>query len=239
MPLVIQTTPDPSLSFTSTKRHRSLWSRSQQFGSLEQTNSIFVQSGTLTSASIWVADRPPTVMACGGSGLNSGRSFSQAYKSFGQGRFGSPFVAPATVVEPMSMIPAFWMPPVNARSAPVEAPWSSRPRSMSPGRSWCTTQPPANEKLTGTTKASEVNVELTTGEAAADGADPTLADWIGALAPQPASTSTSEKRATAATAVGRTWAIRSSGIRSAFLGARARDQGGSVSPLAQRDGWRP
>jgi hypothetical protein len=30
-----------------------------------------------------------------------------------------------------------------------------------------TVQPPANEKLTGTAKASEVNVALTTGEAAA------------------------------------------------------------------------
>ena len=102
MPLVIHTTPDPSVFFTSTKRHRSLWSRSQQFESEEHTNSIFVPSGTLTSVSIWVAGRPPTVIACGDCGLNSGRDFSQAYKSFGYGMRGSLFVAPATVVEPMS-----------------------------------------------------------------------------------------------------------------------------------------
>jgi hypothetical protein len=48
-------------------------------------------------------------MACGALRLNSGRDFSQAYRSFGQGMYGSPCVAPATVVEPISMIPAFWL----------------------------------------------------------------------------------------------------------------------------------
>ena len=66
MPLVIQTTPDPSPFFTSTKRHRSLWSRSQQFDPAEHTKSILVPSGTVASASICVAGRPPTVMASGG-----------------------------------------------------------------------------------------------------------------------------------------------------------------------------
>src|SRR5512144_1851358 len=101
MPLVIQTTPDLSLFLTSTKRHRSLWSRSQQLDASEQTSSTCVPSGTLTSASICVAGRPPTVMACGDNELNSGRDCSQPYRSSGQGMDGSLCVAPATVVAAM------------------------------------------------------------------------------------------------------------------------------------------
>ena len=156
MPFERTTMPDPSLFFTSTKRHRSLWSRSQQFD--EHTSAIFVPSGTWTSASICVAGRPPTVMACGDCSLNSGRDFSQAYKSFGQGRYGSLVVAPATVVDPMSRMPTFCMSPVNTLNASGVAPWSSRPKSISAWISWFTFQPPANEKLIGTAKTAELKL---------------------------------------------------------------------------------